>query len=393
MRILLFDWYSGGHHALYLAEFTRALAPLHTVIAAAPASEAAAAAAHGAEPLITEESFPTVDMSRRLSRDRRRALHGEVELLREAVRESGADHALHLFADSLLPVLLSRRPVGAPLSVLLFRPRAHVPSPHVGRPPTRELVRSRVYEAVVGAWRLRPDANAVLTLDPLAAARWSGRRGAPVLAVPEPPVPASPMRRSSDRRGAALVGALSARKGIQHVVAALEHDRRPPSLVLAGILYPDYARVLEGLVQRLRSAGVEVDLLAGYQDVASYLGVVGTARAVLLPYVGHVGMSRVLLEAAAMGTPVVAHEEGLVGHLVRTRRLGLTVDCRNPRAFASAIHELVDDPEAVARYSPWLEEFAGEHTSERFVAVVRTPFQPPLTKRPSNWRRRPVAGS
>ena len=106
MRILLFDWYSGGHHALYLAEFTRALARDHTVVAAAPAAEAEAASERGAQALPIDEPFPLMDTSRRLGAERRKALHREVELLGEAIRASGADHAVHLFADGVVRQLL-----------------------------------------------------------------------------------------------------------------------------------------------------------------------------------------------------------------------------------------------------------------------------------------------
>jgi glycosyltransferase involved in cell wall biosynthesis len=373
MRILLFDWYAGGHHELYLAEFTRALAPRHSVVAAGSGPGAAAAAAAGAEALVLEEPMALADTSGRFGRERRAVLRREIEVLRRAVFDSGADHALHLFADGVLRMLVGRS-VGAPLSVLLFRPRYPFAAPGHRRRRAREWVEGFAYDAVVTAWRHGREANAVLTLDPLAATRWSRRRGAPVLALTEPSI-RSTSRPHDDRRGAALVGALADRKGIHYAVEALEHDGQNLRLVLAGILYAAYEPTFRGLVGRLRSAGVDVEVRVGFLAEPDYLDVLAGARAVLLPYVGHIGMSRVLVEAASVRTPVVAHEEGLVGHLVRTHSLGLTVDCRDPRAFAAAIHELVDDPDAVSHFDRALEAFAAQHSPERFEAAVRAPFE------------------
>src|SRR3954467_15225283 len=107
MRILLFDWYSGGHHASYLAAFARALRD-HAVVAAAPPPEAEAAALAGAAVDPVEQPFPLADTSHRFSGERRAALNAEVGLLREHVRRHRPDHVIHLFADGVLRALVGR---------------------------------------------------------------------------------------------------------------------------------------------------------------------------------------------------------------------------------------------------------------------------------------------
>jgi glycosyltransferase involved in cell wall biosynthesis len=357
--------YSGGHHAAYLAAFTRALGDLDVVVAAPPSDSAAAEAAGAAVDPI-DEPFPLTDTSRRMSRALRDALRQEVEMLRLRVRRNHATHAVHMFADGVLRGLVGRD-VGAPLTTLLFRPRwdfANGP---------RERGVALAYEGLVAAWRRGRGADAVLTLDPLAARRWQRSGGAPAFHVPEPPV-LSPLPEPGPRRGLAMFGRLAARKGIDHVAAALARYGHPVSLVLAGSLAEDYGPTLEALAARMRRDGVELDLRAWPHDEAQGLEVIARARAVLLPYVGHVGMSRVLLEAAVVGTPVVAHDDGLVGHLVRTCGLGVTADCRDPAAFAEAIELLAEDEDAPARHAAALAAFAAEHSAARFEAAVRAPF-------------------
>jgi glycosyltransferase involved in cell wall biosynthesis len=370
MRILLFDWYKGGHHEGYLAAFTRALVERHTVIAAAPPGGANAAMEAGAEPLPLESSFPPIDTRKRFSRERRAALRAEIELLIRATGAAQPDHAVHLFADSALRALV-RQPIGAPLSVLLFRPRGHIPASSTAD-SRREATLGLAYDVTLQAWRRRPDAHAVLTLDPLAARAWSRRRGAPVYAIPEPGL-AVPPPEPRRRQGIVLFGALGARKGLHYLVDALEHDGHGVKLVLAGAVAPSFASSLESFEARLRAAGVDVESRVWYHAEAEFLEVLAGARAAVLPYVGHVGMSRVLVEAASVGTPVVAHADGLLGYLVKTRGLGVAVDCRDAPALAAAVRE-ISDPQVIGRYADPLRRFAAEHSAERFAAAVREPF-------------------
>jgi glycosyltransferase involved in cell wall biosynthesis len=324
----------------------------------------------GAEPFPLESAFPPIDTRRRFSRERRAALRAEVDLLLQATRTAQPDHTVHLFADTALRTLV-RRPIGAPLSVLLFRPRGHIPASNAAD-PRREAVLGLAYDVILQAWRRRPDAHAVLTLDPLAARAWSRRRGAPVYAIPEP-APAVPLPKPRPREGIVLFGALSARKGFHFLVEALEHDGHGVKLVLAGAAAPSFASSLESVETRLRAAGVDVELRIWYHGETEFLEVLAGARAAVLPYVGHVGMSRVLVEAASVGTPVVAHAEGLLGYLVKTRGLGIAVDCRDAAALAAAVRE-ISDPDVAGRYAGALQRFAAEHSAEHFAAAVCEPF-------------------
>jgi glycosyltransferase involved in cell wall biosynthesis len=368
MRILLFDWYSGGHHAAYLSAFTRALRDRHEVVVAAAPPEAGAAEAAGATSYPIARPFPLADTSRRLSRARREALRDEIALVDEYVHRSRADHVVHMFADGVLRGLVGRD-VGAPVTALLFRPRWDF------HRRSRDTLTALAYEATVAAWRHRRHANAMLTLDPVAAQRWRGLGGAPAYHLPEPPLVATaPL--GGKREGLILFGRLAERKGIDYVARALEIHGRGARLVLAGSVAPGYQEELEAVVSRMRDAGVEVSLRARAHDEGEALSVLHSGCAALLPYVGHIGMSRVLLEAAVAGTPVIAHDEGLIGHLVRTRGLGLVVDCRDPGALSNAIREIGEDCGAADRYAPALARFADEHSSARFAAVLDAVFRP-----------------
>jgi glycosyltransferase involved in cell wall biosynthesis len=87
------------------------------------------------------------------------------------------------------------------------------------------------------------------------------------------------------------------------------------------------------------------------------------------------GIPNVLLEAMACGTPIIATNVGGVPEVVRTSRVGLLIDHRDPAAVAEAIRTLLADNadrEAIRKYAC---EFAWSHTAAAHVAVLRNAIQ------------------
>ena len=76
-------------------------------------------------------------------------------------------------------------------------------------------------------------------------------------------------------------------------------------------------------------------------------------------------MSRVLLESAAVGTPVITHDFGLLGHLVRQEGLGIAVDCTKPDALRAALDQMADES-LRASFAPRLEAFARIYAWDAF---------------------------
>lgn len=68
-------------------------------------------------------------------------------------------------------------------------------------------------------------------------------------------------------------------------------------------------------------------------------------------------MSRVLVEACAVGTPVIVHDHALLANLVRRHGLGLVIDCNDSRAFREARVELTTNGDGAERYAPALALF------------------------------------
>jgi glycosyltransferase involved in cell wall biosynthesis len=88
------------------------------------------------------------------------------------------------------------------------------------------------------------------------------------------------------------------------------------------------------------------------------------------------GFSQSLLEAMALGKPVIASNAGGNPELVTHETDGLLVPPLNPRAWAGAIERLLSDPSAAARLGTAArrtarERFSLEHTVTRTLGLYR----------------------
>jgi glycosyltransferase involved in cell wall biosynthesis len=126
---------------------------------------------------------------------------------------------------------------------------------------------------------------------------------------------------------------------------------------------------IDGWVRDMQAADADVTLRTWPHGEQEGLAVLGRMRCAVLPYQRHYGMSRVLVEAAHVGTPVVVQRGGLVGHLVEQWGIGTAVDCRDPRALRAAL-----DAEAAAfddgSRREALEAFASRFASDRFTDAL-----------------------
>jgi glycosyltransferase involved in cell wall biosynthesis len=368
MRILLFDWLVAGHHENHVRRYAAALAD-HEIVVAVPDPLADRIGDLPVEVVPLGEPLPVVDTSRYLSLAARRA--AERELFRHALARTRPDRAVALYGDGLVRPLAAAPPVAAPTTLSVFRPRAHYPEVYGAAQRPRERLAARAFDRALARWRLRPDAHSVLTLDEGAAAVWSTRPGAPAHALPEPLLPVERPRPPSGRDAGCLVfGALAPRKGIELLARAVASGTSPLRVTLAGAVEPGYEPALDRLVATMRSAGAEVEVVGRWVADAEAVDLIAAARCVVVPYQRHDGMSGVLAEAAAVGTPAVVHDWGLLAHVVRHHGLGRAVDCGDPAALRGALVELSADGAREA-FGPRLREYAERHAPERFRAVVR----------------------
>jgi glycosyltransferase involved in cell wall biosynthesis len=368
MKIALFDWSRGGHHALYLRRFVEVVQRRADVLVVAPDETMDQLADLSIQEVRLESARPKLPRNRPFEPQRRRILDEEVRLLAGVARDQHPDLIVHLYADAVLSHLVRRPRLPIPVAVLIFYPRAHYPTAFGTHLSPSERARAWGKERIVAAWRRRADALAVLTLDEEAARRWARRSGAPAHWIPEPPV-ANESIEGVPRSGCVIYGALAERKGLDLLARAIAVRPTSISITIAGEASKSFLPTLEKHVLEMRRYGATVEARPYRHSEAEGLRVLARGRCAVLPYPRHDGMSRVLLEACAVGTPVIVHDRGLLGYLVRRYELGRVVDCTDPRQLRDAIAELTRDG-ASESYRAALADFALRFSVERFEQAV-----------------------
>lgn len=116
---------------------------------------------------------------------------------------------------------------------------------------------------------------------------------------------------------ALYVGKLAANKGIAPIVDALADRRFPWPLVVAGE-GPERDR----MERRARARGLDVRFL-GWTDPEEVARLMARAALLLFPSLGPESLSRVLLEAGALGVPIAAMNTGGTADIVRHGETGL----------------------------------------------------------------------
>ena len=134
-------------------------------------------------------------------------------------------------------------------------------------------------------------------------------------------------------------GGLDARKGIDLLLHAFA--ARPPRpnelLLLAGRPDPHIAALWSAMLAKDRSLAERVLLVNRFLSSAEMQRYVAAVDVAAVVYPAHVGSSKVLLEAAAAGKPILGSSFGLVGHLIGENRLGYSCDVRSPQELAKGL--------------------------------------------------------
>jgi glycosyltransferase involved in cell wall biosynthesis len=100
---------------------------------------------------------------------------------------------------------------------------------------------------------------------------------------------------------------------------------------------------------------------------------------ILAPYQKHVGMSGILLLAAAAEKPVLSSSYGLMGEMVRRYGLGLAVDSTNPAEIAQGLTRFLLESADELSDRTKMQHFVEQNSAERFARSIfeHTVLDPP----------------
>ena len=185
--------------------------------------------------------------------------------------------------------------------------------------------------------------------------------------VPHPVFP-SDRPRCDDGRTLLCFGVIRPYKGLGDAIEAAKRVDGA-RLVVAG----DPLEPVEPY--RVRANGLEVDWRLGYLPQPEVDRAFAEATVALFPYRPELDQSGSLLRALGAGVPAVAYDVGGVAEPVRAYGAGRIVEPGDVEAFAAAVRELLDDPQALADARAGAErartELTWDAAAAAHVAVYR----------------------
>lgn len=316
----------------------------------------------------------------------------EWRLLQHYTRQLGTTHCLLMYLDTVLLRLALGSNLPCPFSGIYFRPLFHY-SQFANYQPVRRERLWQWRDRVCLARLLRSNQlQTLFCLDPLAVEALnqldSQHRALylpdPVQVTAQPDQDATSLRQSlgilPNRKICLLFGVLTERKGTHQLLAAIE--KLPPALceqlclLLIGPIPADQQQWLEARVDQITTFR-PVQIICRHEFVADHnvQPYFQLADLVLAPYQRHVGMSAILVRAAAAETPVLAADFGLMGEVTRRHHLGVTVDATDPDAIAIALEQLLSrslDPIALDPIAnpAQMQQFAEQNRADRFASQI-----------------------
>jgi glycosyltransferase involved in cell wall biosynthesis len=398
-RIMLFDLNFTGHHANYInylirywgenqmpGELNIVVSPefvthhSHLIYLAESYSQSAIRFVHISTEELTQISVGEKPLERLFLRLK------EWKLLCKYAIKLKSSHCLIMFLDTCeLPLILGLKP---PCSVsgIYFRPTFHYNNFFSKRSSCKERFQQWRDRFFLHQILHNPKLHTLFCLDPLVVhpiqCLYPKARVIPLADPVEiPDVEESQVESlrnnldiHPDRKVFLLFGSIDGRKGIYKLLESLQFISpklcQKVCLLIVGRASDSTQKKIAKLVNSV-CQHQPVQIITHFefvnnQEMQVYYQLAGVALAL---YQRHVGMSGILLLAAAAQTPVLSTDYGLMGELVRRYQLGLTVDSTNPEAIAQGLTRILTSSKPFYDLEK-MRDFAKENATERFSATV-----------------------
>jgi glycosyltransferase involved in cell wall biosynthesis len=318
----------------------------------------------------------------------------EWQLLCKYARELAATHCLLLYFDTYqLPFLLAK-PAPCSVSGVYFRPSFHYQDLNGYQPTRKERWLQQREKFLLSRILTHPQLHTLFCLDPFAVEKLNQRYPQKkAVSLPDPVITSSVSQSQvaelqqrlgiePHRRVFLLFGALTERKGVFQLLEAIRQQSSQLCQQMCLCLVGE-SRIASRIESRLSDICQIKPLQAIQQyefisdeQVRAYFQI---ADVILAPYQKHIGMSGILLLAAAAEKPILSSDYGLMGELVRRHRLGVCVDSTSPATLAKGLEQCfrVSTEELGDRET--MRAFAKQNAAEKFAQTIFQRLAVPAT--------------
>jgi glycosyltransferase involved in cell wall biosynthesis len=399
-KLLLFDLFFTGHHPgyiLHLVKYWReqklpgSLDVLVTPKFIQLHPDVVSTALDGGESninfLTISSEEEAVLKSEESSVDRLVRAFQEWHLLHKYTRQLEATQVLLMYFDSILLSLAFRGRFPCPLYGIYFRPIFHYKE-FAGFTPSRHERFLQVRDKFALSRVLRnPSFQTLFCLDPFAVEHINKSESkAAAVYLPDPvqiyndsEFQLEELRKSlgiqADRQAFLFFGVLNKRKGIHQLLEAI--TLLPPPLceklclLLIGPLDFNEQEIVQARLAEI-SQFLPVQIICRHKfvtdrEIQPYFQI---ADVVLAPYQHHIGMSAILVRAAAAQKPVLSSDYGLMGEITRRYGLGLAVDSTLPSEIAEGFKRFLLEAPARLCDKVSMERFADQNKAEKFAQII-----------------------
>jgi glycosyltransferase involved in cell wall biosynthesis len=301
----------------------------------------------------------------------------EWDLLRKYIVETKSVLAFLMYIDYLQIALLSQKALPCPVSGILFRPTlVNYPAHSV-----KEMLNSWRKNLTLKLFVKNKSLAFLFNLDPFASKyihqNWHTDK---VKFLPDP-VQVYPSTKSveelkksfgiaSNRKVFLIFGFLDSRKGISEVMDAIvkikKEDSSKGTLLIVGPWEETERNKFDSTIgENLQNSDFQIiikDEFVQDEDIQGYFEV---SDYILALYAKHIGMSAIMVRAAAAQKPLLTHNFGLMGKIVVENQLGIIVE----NDLADKMNKLLNQDIEVGNKTK-MKEFAELNSAENYAKVI-----------------------
>ena len=302
-------------------------------------------------------------------------------------------HILFMNLDEYLIAISTGEPAPADISGIFFRPDFYYASGRI-QSSFRRRAFNKLQEELVLRLLDHPQLRVAFFIDPWVAEAMKDKGTAQVVCLMEPvrlperlptcaegKVARSRLGAPADKKLFLLTGDISGRKGIWKLLDAItlltpeETSRMCLAIVGRAEAVVEQRMTLQ-IKALVASTPVVIIRRAQYVEDSELADWFTATDVVLAPYIGHVGMSGILLLAAAHRKPVISTPLGAMGRITQEYLLGPTADPSNPAELAQAIRCFLNEGPTHGWDPETAYAFAKERSHDKFGEGLLTALRP-----------------